>query len=63
MGLKRQLTRLLVVGGLAVMTAGLSRAGYCGEDQWCWHPKAVSQPVTAQPSLFAAFWTILSAVI
>ena len=63
MGLKRQLTRLLVVGGLAVMTAGLSRAGYCGEDQWCWHPKAVSQPVAAQPSVFSTFWAFLRSLI
>ena len=63
MQLKKQLARLLVVGGLAVITTGISQAGFCGEDQWCWHPKAVSQPMTGQPSLFATLWTILSAVI
>jgi len=60
MRFKRQLTRLMLVGGLAVMTTGISQAGSCGEDQYCWHPKAISQPMTAQPSLFSTFWTILS---
>jgi len=58
--LKRQLMRLMVVGGLAVMSTGTSQAGFCGEDQYCWHPKAISQPLTAQPSLFSTFWTMLS---
>jgi hypothetical protein len=62
MRLKRQLTRLMVVGGLAVMTTGISQAGggcWCGGPQ----PKAISQPVTAQPNAFSAFWTMLLALI
>jgi hypothetical protein len=60
MRLKGQLTRLLMVGALAVMTTGVSQAGFCGEDQYCWHPKAISQPMAAQPSLLSAIWTMLS---
>jgi hypothetical protein len=64
MRLKRQLTRLLVVGGLAVMTTGVS---FAGGGCWCGGPapapKAITQPVTVQPSLFSAFWTILSALL
>ena len=66
MRLKKQLTRLLVVGGLAVMTTGVSQAGSCGEDKCCWcfpHPKAVSQPVAAEPSLFSTFLTVLLELI
>ena len=62
MRLKGQLTRLMVVGGLAVMTAGISQAGggcWCGGPA----PKTVSQSVTVQPSIFSTFWTILSALL
>jgi hypothetical protein len=62
MRLKGQLARILMVGGLAVMTAGLSQAGggcWCGNPA----PKAVSQSVTAQPNVFSAFWTFLLSLI
>ncbi len=62
MRLKGQLTRMLMVGGLAVMTAGLSQAGggcWCGNPT----PRAMTQPMAAQPSAFSAFWSVLLALI
>ena len=67
MRLKGQLTRLLMVGGLAVMAAGISEAGGCCIGcEWCGAPApraAVSQAATAQPSLFSVALTILSVLI
>jgi len=58
--LKRQLMRLLVIGGLAVMTSGIASAG----GGW-WSggpaPKA-AQTMTTQPSMFSAIWTLLVAM-
>lgn len=67
MQLKRRFTQLMVVGGLAVMTAGLSQAGGCGPCCWCGSPApkavAVSKAITPQPSLFSIVLTTVLALI
>jgi hypothetical protein len=65
MRLKRQLTRLVVVGGLAVMTTGIASAGGCIGCCWCGgpQPKPTSQVMTAQPSVLSAIWATLLALI
>ena len=63
--LKKQFARLMVIGGLAVMTAGTSLAGGCNGCCWCGSPapKAVSVSMTAPPSLFSTFLTVLSILL
>ena len=66
MRLKRQVTHLLVLGGLAAITTGIASAGgYPPGCGWCGSPapKAMSQTVAVQPSLFSAIWTTLLTLI
>jgi len=60
--LKRQLMRLMVVGGLAVMGTGMASAGggcWCGGPA----PKPASQPMTAQLGVFYPVVSSLLALI
>jgi hypothetical protein len=65
MRLKRQFTRLVVVGGLAVMTTGLASAGGCIGCCWCGgpQPKPTTQVVTTLPSMLSAIWSTLLTLI
>jgi len=77
MRLKGQLARILVVGGLAVMTTGIASAGGCCIGcEWCGSPApkvahAIAAQtggtphtgVTAQPSLFSSFLRFVLALI
>jgi len=63
--LKRQLMRMMVVGGLAVMGTGVSQAGGCGPCCWCGSPapKASSQAVATPLSAFSPVVSILLSLI
>ena len=63
--LNKQVTRLLIVGGLAAMTTGIASAGGCIGCCWCGgpQPKPTSQVMTTQPSLFSAIWTMVLGMI
>jgi len=66
MRLKKQVTHLLVLGGLAAITTGIASAGGCCIGcEWCGSPapKAMAQTVAAQPSLFSAIWATLLALL
>ena len=71
MQLKKQITRFLMVGGLAVMMTGVSQAGGCAGCCWCGSPApkaisqqtALSQPAASHPSAFLAFFRTMFAFL
>jgi len=66
MRLKRQFAQLLMLGGLAIAPTGTNilSAGGCPPCCWCGSPhSAVSQSVTAEPSVFSTFWAFLRSLI
>lgn len=63
MRLKGNLARFMLVGGLAVMTSGLSQAGGCSGCCWCGSPApktAQTLTTTAHHSIFSSFWSFLT---